>query len=209
VTNAPERRCKAKSRSGERCRAHVVNAAGYCVAHDPEKPVDYRALGRKSAEARKRPNRDRVHPNLREYLRENVEPAEVWAALKLAMEGQNESARVAASRVLMDALHEPEQQNERQHQADAEAARAKLDEVIESYVAAALGTERRLYDPKNDSPVMATVRAAVRKAREGQDDELVALIGRSSLTSRTASCSPTCPPLRTSSACTASSRRSA
>jgi hypothetical protein len=38
ATNATERRCRATARSGERCRARVVNAAGYCVAHDPEKP---------------------------------------------------------------------------------------------------------------------------------------------------------------------------
>jgi len=43
---------------------------------------------------------------LRVYLRENVAPSDVWAALKLAMEGQNESARVSASKVLMDALSE-------------------------------------------------------------------------------------------------------
>jgi hypothetical protein len=60
----------------------------------------------------------------------------------------------------------------------AEAARRKLDEVIESYVAAALGVDAPLHDVKNDSPVMRTVRAAVRKAREGHDDELVALIVR-------------------------------
>jgi hypothetical protein len=58
-----------------------------------------RQLGRMSAKARSQPNPERVQPALREYLRDNVEPAEVWAALKLAMEGQNESARVAASKV--------------------------------------------------------------------------------------------------------------
>jgi hypothetical protein len=125
VTNASERRCRAKTKAGGPCRAHVVNAAGYCVAHDPEKPMDMRALGRKSGEARRRPNPERVHQNLRQYLRENVEPAEVWAALKLAMEGQNESARVAASRVLIDALHEPHQDEDRTQQAARAGAAAK------------------------------------------------------------------------------------
>lgn len=108
MANATERRCKATSRSGNACRATVVNAAGYCVAHDPEKPVDYRALGKKSAEARKRPNPERVHESLRSYLKREVPPERVWQALEAAMLGNNESARVSASRVLMDALHEPE-----------------------------------------------------------------------------------------------------
>jgi hypothetical protein len=107
MANVSERRCRAQNKRGERCAATVVNAAGYCVAHDPERPADMRALGRKSGEARRRPRPERVEQSLRAYLRETVEPSEVWAALKLAMEGQNESARVAASRVLMDALSEP------------------------------------------------------------------------------------------------------
>jgi hypothetical protein len=36
-----------------------------------------------------------------------VPPERVWAALEAAMLGSNESARVAASKVLMDALAEP------------------------------------------------------------------------------------------------------
>jgi hypothetical protein len=125
MANTNERRCNAKNRRGERCAAHVVNAAGYCVAHDPDCPADMRELGRASGRARRRPNPERVHQNLRQYLREHVEPAEVWAALKLAMEGQNESARVAASRVLMDALHEPHQDEDRTQQAARAGAAAK------------------------------------------------------------------------------------
>jgi hypothetical protein len=84
-----------------------------------------RALGKKSGEARRRPNPERVHQGLRQYLRENVAPEEVWAALKLAMEGQNESARVAASRVLLDALHEPHQDEDRAQQAARAGAEAR------------------------------------------------------------------------------------
>jgi hypothetical protein len=61
MTNADKRRCRATNRRGERCQAHVINAAGYCVAHDPEKPADMRELGKASARARARPNPDRVH----------------------------------------------------------------------------------------------------------------------------------------------------
>jgi hypothetical protein len=92
-----------------------------------------RELGRKGGRGRRKPNPERVHQNLREYLRENVEPAEVWAALKLAMEGQNESARVAASRVLLDALHEPHvKEDQGQRQAEAAGAREKLARLLEA-----------------------------------------------------------------------------
>jgi hypothetical protein len=40
-----------------------------------------RAIGSKGGKARKAVDPERVQPGLRQYLRENVEPAEVWAAL--------------------------------------------------------------------------------------------------------------------------------
>jgi hypothetical protein len=142
--------------------------------------MDMSRLGKLSGEARRRPNPERVHEGLRAYLRREVSPAEVWAALKLAMEGQNESARVAASRVLMDALHEPED-NRHANQVDVVAARAKLEHLIERYVAEAMGVgsstnPRVQYDVKDGSPIQKTIAHAVAKAREGQDAELVALI---------------------------------
>jgi hypothetical protein len=106
--------------------------------------MDMRALGRKSGEARRRPNPERVHQNLRDYLRANVEPAEVWAALKLAMEGENESARVAASRVLMDALHEPEQdKDEHQRERVGAEARERLSQLLENRARAREGELRK------------------------------------------------------------------
>jgi hypothetical protein len=66
-----------------------------------------RELGWRSGEARRTPNPERVDPGLREYLRAEVHPERVWAALEMAMTGANESARVSASKVLLDALAEP------------------------------------------------------------------------------------------------------
>jgi hypothetical protein len=97
---------------------------------------DPREAGRKSGEARRRPNPERVHQNLREYLRANVEPAEVWTALKLAMEGENESARVAASRVLMDALTELNEDKTEQRQADRRRANAEAKARLSALLAA-------------------------------------------------------------------------
>jgi hypothetical protein len=100
MPNATERRCKAPSRSGNACRATVVNAAGYCVAHDPEKPMDMRALGR-AGEARRKPNPERVPASLREELR-SLDPAIVRGAIEQALSGSNESARVSAVKLLAD-----------------------------------------------------------------------------------------------------------
>ena len=72
-----------------------------------------RELGKLSAKVRARPNPERVHESLRIYLKREVSPAEVWLALKAALEGQSEAARVSASKVLLDALHEPEREKER------------------------------------------------------------------------------------------------
>jgi hypothetical protein len=66
-----------------------------------------RSAARAGGKGRKSIDPERVHEGLRSYLKREVSPAEVWAALQLALQGQNESARVQASRVLMDALAEP------------------------------------------------------------------------------------------------------
>ena len=97
-------RCSATTKAGERCRALASAASGLCAAHSGQ---DMAELGRLSAKARSQPNPARVHPGLREYLRAEVHPERVWAALEAAMLGSNESARVAASKVLLDALAEP------------------------------------------------------------------------------------------------------
>jgi general stress protein YciG len=171
-------RCTAKTKAGNPCQA-LAGSDGLCSAHrDPER---MRELGRRGGKSRGGIKPERAHEGLREYLKREVPPERVWRALELAMEGQNESARVAASRVLMDALAEPAGADGRAHQADAAAARAKLDQLIERYVAEALGvgtTNPRVLprDPKGDSPIGKTIARAVAKAREGQEAELVALI---------------------------------
>lgn len=132
-----ERRCRATGRSGDRCRAVIVNANGYCVAHDPDKPMDMRELGRKSGEARRRPNPERIHEGLRAYLQREVPPERVWRALEAAMLGSNEAARVSASKVLIDALSEGRgacAACAAREAVDMTAARAKLDRVIEGQV---------------------------------------------------------------------------
>lgn len=113
VMSVAERHCRATNRLGERCPATVVNAARNCVAHDPERPADMRELGRASARARAERRQPSGTQSLREYLREQVDPAPVWAGLEAAVQGNNESARVAAVRVLAQELYEPERDDPR------------------------------------------------------------------------------------------------
>lgn len=60
----------------------------------------------------------------------------------MAMEGANESARVSAARVLLDALHVPEEQQKRNLQAEAGEARQHLEAAIARIVAAQPPEER-------------------------------------------------------------------
>lgn len=130
MANAHERRCRATNRRGERCAAKVVNAEGLCAAHSGR--TDMRELGRKSGEARRRPDPGRVPEGLRDYLRREVPPERVWQALEAAMLGSNEAARVSASKVLIDALSEGrgECQVCRDRDAEASGARAKLAALL-------------------------------------------------------------------------------
>jgi hypothetical protein len=67
--------------------------------------------------------------------------AQLKRALKTALEGSSESARVAASRVLLDALAEP--QPDRQQAADVAGARERLAFLIAAGGAAAVGRAGR------------------------------------------------------------------
>jgi hypothetical protein len=71
-----------------------------------------RELGRASARARAERRQPSGNESLREYLRREVPPERVWQALEAAMQGKNESARVAAVKVLAQELYEPELQDD-------------------------------------------------------------------------------------------------
>jgi hypothetical protein len=103
-----------------------------------------RAIGSRGGKGRKAIDSERVHEGLRSYLKREVSPAEVWDALKLAMTGANESARVQASRVLMDALAEPAggcpvcREREQEAHAVHERAEQKLTGLVVESVRAIL-----------------------------------------------------------------------
>jgi hypothetical protein len=173
VATASERRCQATNKRGERCRANVVNAAGYCAAHDPANPMDMRALGKLSGERRRQPSPERVPESFREWVRrEGPPPERIWQALETAMEAQSESARVSASKVLMDALAEPSDSSGgcricAQRKAEMPAVRAKLDRLIAARAATAIEARAQLIEDEL---------GAVRAALEEHDPSLLAAL---------------------------------
>jgi hypothetical protein len=181
VTNASERRCQAQNRRGERCAARVVNAAGYCVAHDPERPADMRELGKRSGEARRRPNPERVPASLRDELR-NLDPTVVRAAIEQTLAGGNESARVSAVKLLadVDAFRKDDAvcpRCARFTDAEAKAASAKLDMLLSTQITRVLqGELGGKGDNDNDAPMTRMVRAAVRRGIAGHEQELAVAV---------------------------------
>ncbi|HKB20347.1 MAG TPA: hypothetical protein VKC65_04975 [Gaiellaceae bacterium] len=134
--NANERRCIAETKRG-RCKVvRGLNAKGLCPMHAGT--TDPRDLGRRSGEARRKPSPERVHPGLREYLKREADPAEVWLAIQRALQGGNESARISGAKLLLDALHEPHQQQDdtAEREAISERATEKLEALVRSAVVA-------------------------------------------------------------------------
>jgi hydrogenase maturation factor HypF (carbamoyltransferase family) len=78
-----------------------------------------------------------VHPSLRDFLKREVPPAQVWRAIEAALEGGSEAARVSASRLLVDALHESDEeadwraQARSERQVAAERFMAQIERAVE------------------------------------------------------------------------------
>jgi hypothetical protein len=100
------RTCKGRNKQGDRCRSTFVGAGGYCTAHDPERKVDMRLIGSRGGRSRRKGAAERLpageRESLRQHLRANLDPADVLEAVQRSLGGANESARVAAVRLLAD-----------------------------------------------------------------------------------------------------------
>jgi hypothetical protein len=146
--------CRATSRRGEPCRRKAVDGSGLCLVHNGSQ--DMRELGRKGGQAipkAKRGNPQRE--SLRDYLRREVDPARVWAAIQAGLESGNDRDRLAASKLLLTELYEPAVERERERETDMEEARARLAARLEGLsVGRALRTlvERGLIRPGGGRP---------------------------------------------------------
>jgi hypothetical protein len=112
--------------------------------------------GRKSPGLGKLPSKERE--SLRQYLRDVVEPSEVWTALKAALESGSQTAVVSAARLLVTELVEEHKDVDRAKEMESAAAgaRLKLDEQLPRVVKACL--MRLLADQPPQSPDPSIVR---------------------------------------------------
>jgi len=182
------------TKAGRPCQVRLVNAAGYCIAHDPERPANMRELGRKSGEARRRPHPERVPESLRDELR-NLDPAVVRAAIEKTLAGGNESARVSAVKLLADVDAFRKDTDEcprcaaRKAEAEGPAARDRVNEWIARLVEGAVRDVFGTYDadaPRfsarereargHDSQAMRIVREAVMRGLDGREGAFTAAV---------------------------------
>ena len=142
-----ERSSETATASGERRRARAKRAGprrdgdGLCLVHNASQ--DMRELGRLGGRATPKAKRvDARRETLREFLRREIDPARVWAAIEAGLERGNDRDRLAASKLLLEPAAE------RQREEEAEAARARERvlfrmEEISRRVLAGLGQRRR------------------------------------------------------------------
>jgi hypothetical protein len=88
--------CRATTRKGEPCRRKALDADGLCLVHNGSQ--DMRELGRRGGRATPKVKRlGAQRESLREFLRREVDPACVWAAIEAGLESGNDRDRLAAS----------------------------------------------------------------------------------------------------------------
>jgi hypothetical protein len=91
-----------------------------------------RELGRKGGRAIPKARRaDAQRQSLREFLRREVDPAAVWAAIEASLASGNERDRLAGAKLLLSELYEPAAQRQREEETEQASARAQLALRIE------------------------------------------------------------------------------
>jgi hypothetical protein len=160
--------CRAMTRKGEPCRRTALDADGLCLVHNGSQ--DMRELGRLGGRAipkAKRP--DAPRESLREFLRREVDPARVWAAIEAGLESGNDRDRLAASKLLLTELYEPAAERQRDLEAEQTEARSRLatrlDEMAHRQALRAL-VERGLIRPGRGRPFAGVVMFDLREFAE-------------------------------------------
>ena len=160
--------CRATTRKGEPCRRKALGDDGLCLVHNGSQ--DMRELGRLGGRAIPKANRPAAQrQSLREFLRREVDPARVWAAIEAGLESGNDRDRLAASKLLLTELYEPAAERQREEEAEVAAARARFALCIEELsVRRTLATlvERGLIRPGGERPFVGVVMFDLRELAE-------------------------------------------
>ncbi len=97
---------------------------GLCLVHNGSQ--DMRELGRLGGRAIPKAKRaDAQRESLRDYLRREVDPAAVWAAIEASLASGNDRDRLAGAKLLLSELYEAAAEKERGHDHDELVAQAK------------------------------------------------------------------------------------
>ena len=126
--------CRATTRKGEPCRRQALDGDGLCLVHNGSQ--DMRELGRLGGRATPKAKRtDAQRETLREFLRREVDPVRVWAAIEAGLESGNDRDRLAASKLLLAELYEPAAERSREDEAEEARTRAvvalRLDAIAQ------------------------------------------------------------------------------
>ena len=126
--------CQATTRKGEPCRRKALDADGLCLVHNGSQ--DMRELGRRGGRASPKAKRaDAQRETLREFLRREVDPSDVWAAIQSSLASSNERDKLAGAKLLLGELYEPAAEREREREERAEVAGSRerlLLEVVQA-----------------------------------------------------------------------------
>jgi hypothetical protein len=122
--------CRAMTRKGEPCRRKALGADGLCLVHNGSQ--DMKELGRLGGRAISKARRkDPERQTLREFLRREVDPARVWAAIEAGLESGNDRDRLAASKLLLTELYEPAAEQRRVQETEVVEAREAFSNRVE------------------------------------------------------------------------------
>jgi hypothetical protein len=129
-----------------------------------------RELGRKGGRAIPKARRaDAQRQSLREFLRREVDPAAVWAAIEASLASGNDRDRLAGAKLLLSELYEPAAERQREEESEQASARARFALHIEELSARrALATlvERGLIRPGGGRPFAGVVMFDLRELAE-------------------------------------------
>lgn len=124
--------CRATNKRGEPCGKKAARD-GLCLVHSGDQ--DMREFGREGGKAipkAKRREPDGERQSLRDFLREQADPAVVWEAIQSGLDSTNERDKLAAAKMLLAELYEPAAERQREDEAEAARARAKFELTVDA-----------------------------------------------------------------------------
>jgi hypothetical protein len=147
-------RCSARTKRGEPCQA-LAGTDGLCAAH--RDPGRMHELGRKGGSVGRHNAaiRRQTPASLRQKLRDELDPGLVLGAVRQALAGSSEAARVSAVKLLADLeTYRSDERDDRERELQVKAAAEEFDRRLAARVERMRGIrrERAHRDPRTCRP---------------------------------------------------------